>query len=136
MPRPWHGAWLLLALAGAAAAQQQIGLSQPLAPQTVQRYAITLFPDGRNLPAEAGGVAAGRALYASQCAGCHGAEGIEGPAARACAGRPRRWSEQPHQIEASRTLFVQANQRAGGACGASRPALAPARNPHLCWLRQ
>lgn len=82
MRRLWSGAWLLLALGGAVAAQESIEFGQPLTPQTIQRYAITVFPDGRNLPAGAGSVAAGRALYASHCAGCHGAAGIEGPAAR------------------------------------------------------
>lgn len=78
----WHGAWLLLALGTSAAADPVIGLGQPLAPQTIRRYAISVFPDGRNLPAGEGSVQAGRALYASRCAGCHGAKGIEGPAAR------------------------------------------------------
>lgn len=77
-----YGAWLLLALGTGAAAQPLIGLGQPLAPETLQRYAISVFPDGRNLPAGAGSVHAGRALYASRCAGCHGAKGREGPAAR------------------------------------------------------
>lgn len=73
---------LLLALAPTTAAQAPIDLGQPLPAQTIQRYAITVYPDGRNLPPGSGSVDDGRVLYASSCAVCHGAEGREGPAAR------------------------------------------------------
>lgn len=76
----------LLAMPGAAIAQTSqtalIGLGQPLDIVQVERYAITVFPDGRNLPTGQGSVAQGAALYQSHCMGCHGAKGIEGPAAR------------------------------------------------------
>lgn len=61
---------------------QVIGLGLPAAPAEVERYAITIFPDGRNLPAGRGSVGQGARLYAMHCAACHGAQGIEGPAAR------------------------------------------------------
>lgn len=77
-----YSAWLLLALATGAAAQSLVGLGQPLSAETIQRYAITVFPDGRNLPPGEGSVRAGRALYANGCASCHGPQGREGPAAR------------------------------------------------------
>ncbi len=60
----------------------EIGLGQALEPAQVARYAITVFPDGRNLPRGQGSVAEGARLYAAHCAACHGAQGIEGPAAR------------------------------------------------------
>lgn len=59
-----------------------IGLGQPLSQAEVERYAITIFPDGRNLPPGRGSVEQGARLYAMHCAACHGARGIEGPAAR------------------------------------------------------
>jgi hypothetical protein len=59
-----------------------IGLGLPLEAAQIERYAITIFPDGRNLPPGQGSVAQGAKLYAVQCALCHGAKGIEGPAAR------------------------------------------------------
>ncbi len=59
-----------------------VGLGQPLERAQIERYAITIFPDGRNLPPGQGSVAQGAALYQAQCAACHGAKGIEGPAAR------------------------------------------------------
>ena len=74
--------WLLLALASSAAAQPVIDFGQPLSEQTIQRYAISVFPDGRNLPPGQGSVLAGGELYAGRCASCHGAKGKEGPAAR------------------------------------------------------
>ncbi|WP_158616843.1 c-type cytochrome [Acidovorax sp. FJL06] len=59
-----------------------IGLGQPLPPAEVERYSITIFPGGRNLPPGRGSVEQGGRLYAMHCAACHGAQGIEGPAAR------------------------------------------------------
>ena len=59
-----------------------IGLAQPLSSEEVERYAITIFPDGRNLPPGRGSVAQGAQLYARHCAACHGAQGVEGPASR------------------------------------------------------
>jgi cytochrome c len=50
--------------------------------EEVDRYAITIFPDGRNLPPGQGSVARGAQLYVQHCAACHGAQGVEGPASR------------------------------------------------------
>lgn len=57
-------------------------LGKPLGESEIKQYAITIFPDGTNLPPGQGTVAQGAALYKNQCAMCHGARGIEGPAAR------------------------------------------------------
>lgn len=62
--------------------QAMVGLGQPLERAQIERYAITIFPDGRKLPPGQGNVAQGAALYQAHCAACHGAKGIEGPAAR------------------------------------------------------
>src|SRR3990167_59176 len=82
-----------------------IGLGQPLSPADIDRYAITVFPNGRNLPPGRGSVEQGARLYAMHCAACHGAQGIEGPAARLAGTdgfigwrdprRPVRWPEEP-----------------------------------------
>jgi cytochrome c len=80
------GLVLALVLCGTALAQvrppEVIGLGQPLEDSQVARFSITVFPDGRNLPAGQGNVVQGVALFQTHCAGCHGANGIEGPAAR------------------------------------------------------
>ena len=76
---------LMLCLGGARAEPVMppvIGLGQPLQPAQIERFAITIFPDGRNLPPGQGSVAQGATLYQAQCAACHGEKGIEGPAAR------------------------------------------------------
>ena len=74
--------WLLPALTGSAAAQPLIDFGLPLSEQTIQRYAISVYPDGRNLPPGQGSVLAGGELYAGRCASCHGAKGKEKPQAR------------------------------------------------------
>ena len=81
--RKWLVVLPALALAGPLlAARPKIGFGQPLTEAEVAPYAITVFPDGRNLPHGRGSVADGAVLYAERCAFCHGAKGIEGPASR------------------------------------------------------
>ncbi len=57
-------------------------LGQEIPTAEAQGLSTTVFPDGRGLPAGVGSVAQGKVIYAQQCAMCHGARGIEGPAAR------------------------------------------------------
>lgn len=59
-------------------AQARLGIGQPATAAQVSAWNIDVMPDGRNLPAGRGSVAAGRDLFASQCAGCHGAKGEGG----------------------------------------------------------
>lgn len=59
-----------------------IGLGLVLPQAQIDRFSITIFPDGRTLPSGQGSVAQGARLYQAQCAACHGDTGIEGPAAR------------------------------------------------------
>lgn len=78
-----HGAPITAQTASSPApATPTIGLGLPLSAADVERYAITIFPDGRNLPPGRGSVEQGARLYAMHCAACHGAQGIEGPASR------------------------------------------------------
>lgn len=88
------GAWLLAATVQAQptppttqpamqpVTPPSIGLGLPLPQGQIDRFSITIFPDGRNLPPGQGSVAQGAKLYQAQCAACHGDTGIEGPAAR------------------------------------------------------
>lgn len=69
-------------VASAVPVAATIGLGQPLDAAQIARYDITVFPDGRNLPPGQGSVAQGAKLFQTHCAMCHGAKGIEGPAAR------------------------------------------------------
>jgi len=60
----------------------KINLGQPLSLSEIEKYSITVSPDGKHLPKGQGSVANGRELYNNQCKMCHGESGIEGPAAR------------------------------------------------------
>ncbi len=60
----------------------QTHLANPLEKNELQAFDITVFPNGKNLPAGLGSVAQGKTLYENQCKMCHGVGGIEGPAAR------------------------------------------------------
>ncbi|MCF8469603.1 MAG: cytochrome c [Parvibaculum sp.] len=57
-------------------------LGTPLSQNEIDRWSITIFPDGRNLPAGSGNARNGAALYNDKCVACHGPSGKEGPASR------------------------------------------------------
>ena len=57
-------------------------LGMVLSEAEINQYAITIFPNGENLPIGQGSVQQGEVLYRRLCMMCHGEEGIEGPAAR------------------------------------------------------
>ncbi len=48
---------------------------------------IDVMPNGAGLPAGSGTVEQGQAIYASKCAACHGATGVEGPRDRLVGGQ-------------------------------------------------
>lgn len=54
-------------------------LGQTPEPATIAALDIAIGPDGAELPDGRGTVADGAAIYATQCAACHGASGREGP---------------------------------------------------------
>lgn len=81
---------LLLAtlLAVAAPAHAQVyGLGQSVTPRAIAAWDIDVSPDGQGLPKGSGSVAAGQAVYAAQCAACHGAKGEGKPADALVGGR-------------------------------------------------
>ncbi len=57
-------------------------LGEELSRSEINKYSITIFPDGTNLPQGKGSVLQGKQLYKNQCKMCHGEDGDEGPAAR------------------------------------------------------
>lgn len=65
----------------------QPSLGQYIEAQDFKILDRNIHPDGRGLPEGSGTVKTGRALYAQQCASCHGQTGTEGPAPR-MAGEP------------------------------------------------
>jgi len=60
-------------------APARFGFGTPATPDRVALWDIDVKPDGEGLPPGQGSVAAGQRVYATYCAACHGATGIEGP---------------------------------------------------------
>lgn len=89
----------LLLLGGSVAAAhaeaQRYGLGTPATPRQIAGWAIDIAPDGVGLPPGRGSVAEGRALYAQQCAACHGAQGEGGIADRLAGGIGSLASNKP-----------------------------------------
>ena len=78
-------ALLMLALCQASAAGEGPQLGTPAGPQDIAAWSLTVFPDGKGLPAGKGTATAGKAVYEQQCASCHGPKG-EGGSAEELAG--------------------------------------------------
>jgi S-disulfanyl-L-cysteine oxidoreductase SoxD len=60
-------------------AGQTYGLGKPAAQAEIAKFDRFIPPDGTNLPPGSGSAEKGKAIYAAQCARCHGATGREGP---------------------------------------------------------
>jgi mono/diheme cytochrome c family protein len=67
---------LVLALAFAFAMHAQYGIGRTATPDEIRSADITIFPDGRGLPAGHGNAAAGENVYSGRCVSCHGPKGI------------------------------------------------------------
>ena len=79
----WTRSALLAIAAGALAAQApKYGVGQPATPEQIRALGLAIAPDGTGLPEGSGTPAAGREVFATACARCHGekAEGNIGPA--------------------------------------------------------
>jgi mono/diheme cytochrome c family protein len=86
----------LLVCAGAGAADPIPHLGRPASEERIARWNLSVYPDGRGLPAGAGTAAQGRAVYEAQCAKCHGAQG-EGGSGGTLAGRGALTDPEPDQ---------------------------------------
>ena len=53
-----------------------------LSDEEINKWSITIYPDGRNLPEGQGSAATGEKLYSMHCIACHGVEGEKGVAPR------------------------------------------------------
>ena len=75
------GVVLLLASIPLASQSPTFGVGRPPTPEDFRELATAIAPDGTGLPVGSGTVAAGREVFAAQCARCHGqkAEGDIGP---------------------------------------------------------
>jgi cytochrome c len=78
---------VIVAAATLSAQSSRYGVGRPPTPEEFREVSSAIAPDGTGLPAGAGTVAAGRALFAAQCARCHGPEGEGGVGARLVGGQ-------------------------------------------------
>src|SRR6202051_1583271 len=78
----WKLSAILLAATATLSAQSaRYGVGRPPTAEEIRELGSAIAPDGTGLPEGAGTVAAGRELFAAQCARCHGpmGEGDVGP---------------------------------------------------------
>jgi mono/diheme cytochrome c family protein len=69
----------LCAWGAAIVHSQTYGLGRHVSPEEIRKYDVLIPPSGAGLPAGSGTAERGKAIYAAQCARCHGATGREGP---------------------------------------------------------
>jgi cytochrome c len=79
----------------ATAAAAPYGLGQPASARAIAAWDIDVSADGTGLPPGRGSVAAGQAIYAAQCAACHGAKGEGKPADALVGGQGSLASDRP-----------------------------------------
>lgn len=60
-------------------APARFGFGAPATADEIRRADTDVTPDGDGLPPDSGSVAAGEAIYALRCSGCHGVTATEGP---------------------------------------------------------
>jgi S-disulfanyl-L-cysteine oxidoreductase SoxD len=65
--------------ASAIVRSQSYGLGRHVSPEEIRKFDALIPPSGAGLPAGSGTAEKGKAIYAAQCARCHGATGREGP---------------------------------------------------------
>ena len=66
---------LLVATVTLSAQSPRYQVGQPPTPEEIRELGSAIAPDGTGLPAGSGTVAAGRDIFAAQCARCHGPNG-------------------------------------------------------------
>ena len=84
-----------LVFATPALAAETPMLGKPISPADLAPWALSISPDGSNLPPGKGSVKAGKELYTEKCAGCHGLNGEGQPAERLVGGQGTLTSDQP-----------------------------------------
>ena len=86
----WTPSVMVMLLAGAvplAAQSPKFGVGRPATPEEIRALGAAIAPDGGGLPDGSGTVAAGREVFAAQCARCHGPNGEGGVGATLVGGQ-------------------------------------------------
>ena len=92
---------VLWAAAVAAGQGPTYGIGRAASSDEIRRFDIFVPPSGANLPAGRGTAEEGKAIYAAQCARCHGATGREGPEDVLVGGIGSLTSQRPHKTVGS-----------------------------------
>lgn len=71
---------ILLAAGSVEAGAEGPKLGKPASAQEIAAWSMTVFPDGKGLPAGRGNAVEGKAVYEQHCAQCHGIKGAGGSA--------------------------------------------------------
>ena len=110
----WRLSAIVVAAAAAATLSAQsprCGVGRPPTPDEMRELGSAIAPDGTGLPAGSGTVAAGRELFAAQCARCHGPNGRR---RRRCeAGRRARDARDAAAAEDGRQLLAVRDDAVG-----------------------
>src|SRR4029453_2432780 len=94
----WTRSVIVLWLAGAiplAAQSPTYGAGKPPTPEEIRALGAAIAPNGEGLPGGSGTVAAGREVFAAQCARCHGPNGEGGVGATLVGGQGTLRSARP-----------------------------------------
>ena len=94
----WTRSAIVLWLAGAvplAAQSATYGVGRPPTPEEIRGLGAAIAPNGDGLPVGSGTVAAGREVFAAQCARCHGPNGEGGVGATLVGGQGSLRSARP-----------------------------------------
>ena len=96
---PWSNllvpAVLVTVCAAAQAQGPTYGLGKTPSAEAIQAWDIAIGPQGKELPPGQGTAKEGAAIYARQCAACHGQTGTEGPFNRLVGGQGTLNGDQP-----------------------------------------
>jgi mono/diheme cytochrome c family protein len=85
----------LVALCGAAAAQQSPNLGKAISPEDLAAWDISIGPDGAGLPPGSGTPQQGEAVFTMKCQACHNAKGAGQPNDRLVGGQGTLAGDKP-----------------------------------------
>jgi S-disulfanyl-L-cysteine oxidoreductase SoxD len=85
----------LVALCGAAAAQQSPNLGKAISPEDLATWDISIGPDGVGLPPGSGTPQQGEAVFTMKCQACHNAKGAGQPNDRLVGGQGSLPGDKP-----------------------------------------
>jgi S-disulfanyl-L-cysteine oxidoreductase SoxD len=93
--RELTAAAVLVALCGAAAAQQSPNLGKAISPEDLATWDISIGPDGAGLPPGSGTPQQGEAVFTMKCQACHNAKGAGQPNDRLVGGQGSLPGDKP-----------------------------------------